>query len=375
MSLQQNNLYMAMELSKKNWRLSFSDGTKQRQKTIVAGDAYNLKEQISIAKKRFGLPEDSKVISCYEAGRDGFWIHRLLTHIGVQNIIIDPSSIEVSRRARICKTDRLDACRLLDLLLRDKCYGLGRPYSVVAVPSIEDEDRMRINRDRQRLLKERGAHLARLRSLYATQAAGDVNFRKLKDASELRKWNGEKLGANLRAEMQRELCRLWVVEEQIKELEELQKKLLIEAKNFADQKAAKLLLLKGVGPQTALLLSHELLAWRYFANRKKLWSFLGMTGTPYSSGDSIREQGISKSGSARLRTAMIELAWMWVRYQPDNELTKWFDNRIIAGGARAKRKSIVALARKLVVALWKYVEFDEDPVGAKFKKGSCSNVY
>ena len=211
MSLQEQSIYMAMELSKRTWRICFGDGGQnKRQVAINAVDARNLEDrmsfvkQIALAKKRFGLASNCKVISCYEAGRDGFWIHRLLTDIGVQNIIIDPSSIEVSRLARICKTDRLDACRLLDLLLRDKCYGLGRPYSVVAVPSIEDEDRMRINRDRQRLLKERGAHLARLRSLYATQAAGDVNFRKLKDASELRKWNGEKLGANLRAEMQLE---------------------------------------------------------------------------------------------------------------------------------------------------------------------------
>lgn len=374
MSLQEQSIYMAMELSKRTWRICFGDGGQnKRQVAINAVDARNLEDrmsfvkQIALAKKRFGLASNCKVISCYEAGRDGFWIHRFLTELGIENIVIDPSSIEVPRRARIRKTDRLDVSRLLDLLLRDKCYGLSRPYSVVVVPGAKDEDLMRLNRERSRLVKERGSHSVRIQALCTTHGIPDVYLDFMEDASVLRNWQDDTLAEGACGEIQRELLRLRIAEKQVKELERQQKEALEAQATVADQKAAKLFLIKGTGIQTAMLLGREVFGWRIFPNRRALGSFLGLTGTPYDSGETLREQGISKSGSGRLRTAMIEYAWGWVRYQPDSELTKWFNERFALGSARSRKKGIVALARKLIIALWKYVEFDEIPAGAKFK--------
>lgn len=367
MSLQANTLFMAMELSKQNWRLCFGDGKNKRQVVVSAGNRAELIAAISLAKKKFGMDDQCPVVSCYEAGRDGFWIHHLLSVLGIENLIIDPASIEVSRRARHCKTDRLDAWRLLDMLLRDRHFKLSRPYSVVVVPSREQEDRMRLNRERDRLIKERTGHRARIRSLCALHGIVTVNFRNLRDASTIVKWDGQALPQGVRDEIQRELERLHLVGGQISELERAQAEALETIPTIAERKAAKLVSLKGIGPQTALLLGQEVFGWRTFRNRKALGAFLGLTGTPYSSGESVSEQGISKAGRGRIRAVVIEFAWSWLRYQPDSDLTKWFNERFLLAGARGKRKGIVALARKLVIALWKYVEIDEMPLGAKLK--------
>lgn len=367
MSLQEKSLFMAMELSKKNWKLAFGDGSRERQRTIPAGKPALLLAEISKAKEKLGLPADAAVVSCYEAGRDGFWIDRMLSEHGIANTVMDPASIEVPRRSRTRKTDRLDASRLLKLLLRAHLWGESKVFSAVCVPSEDQEALMRIGRERERLVKERSAHRARMRSLgilHGIEMGNPVTV----DIGRLRDWSGAALREPLRDELEREQQRLRMLEEQIKALEGQQAASLEAQETTAASKAAKLCRLKSVGLQSAWLLSHECFGWRHFRNRKAVGSFAGLTGTPYDSGQTLREQGISKAGSARVRTGMIELAWLWVRYQPDSELTRWFvDNYVLGGTSRSKRKGIVALARKLLVALWKYVEHDIVPEGALLK--------
>lgn len=367
MSLQPKKLYMAMELSKKKWKLCFGDGSHERQRTIASGNQGLLLKEISRAKEKFGLPEDAEVVTSYEAGRDGFWIHRMLWKHELGNTIMDPASIEVSRRKRKSKTDRLDAGRLLRLLLRSELWGEQKVFAAVCVPSPEEEAAMRIGRERERLLKERGGHRTRIRSLLCLHGIEVGNPAKMV-VSDLRDWEGKKLPESAQMEIEREQERLQLVEKQVKVLEAQQAAAVESALTSASSKAAKLKQLKAVGLQSSWMLSHECFGWRVFANRKAVGSFAGLTGTPYDSGQSRREQGISKAGNARVRTGMIELAWLWVRYQPESQLTKWYIDRYLADGtSRSKRKGIVALARKLLIALWKYVEQDILPEGAILK--------
>lgn len=367
MSQQENRLYMAMELSKKNWLLCFGDGKRERQRNVPAGEIQQLLEEIAKAKAKFDLSPETPVTSCYEAGRDGFWIDRMLHKNGIDNVIMDPASIEVPRRARTRKTDRLDAGRLLRLLLRAKRWGEVKVFSSVKVPSEEQEAWMRIGRERERLVKERTGHRTRLRSLCNLHGITISNPARVK-LDELRDWAGQELRTEVAEELHREQKRLIMVEEQIKGLETEQAKAVELAENVAAEKAQKLQRLKSIGQQTGWTLSYEAFGWRTFRNRRAVGSFAGLTGTPFDSGESLREQGISKAGNSRIRTTMIELAWGWVRWQPDSALTKWFVDRCMAENtSRAKRKAVVALARKLLVALWKYVEHDIVPEGAILK--------
>jgi transposase len=367
MSLQEKRLFVAMELSNKNWKLAFGDGKRQRERNMAARDEALLIREVELAKEKFGLPADTPVLFCYEAGRDGFWIDRMLRKHGFENRVMDPSSIEVPRRSRIRKTDRLDARKLLKLLLRKELWGEREAFSSVCVPNEAQESDMRMHRERERLVKERTEHRARIKSLLVLHGIGVGNPATVV-LDDLRDWAGNPLAGPWIEELKREQQRLGLVEEQLKGIEQQQTTALVEAKTVAKQKAHKLSRLKAVGLQSSWLLSHECFAWRTFANRKHLGSFAGLTGTPYDSGDTLREQGISKAGSGRVRTTMIELAWGWVRWQRDSALTHWFIDRYVRGGtSRSKRKGIVALARKLLVALWKYVEQDLVPEGAILK--------
>lgn len=366
MSLHKETLHVAMELSKKNWKLAFGDGNKERFRSITAKETQTLFAEVEKAREKFGLPADAPVVFCYEAGRDGFWIYRMLVKKGYDCDVMDPSSIEVSRRARQRKTDRLDAKKLLDLLIRSRLWGQKQAYSVVRVPSEEQESDMRLYRERDRLMSERTGHRSRIRSLLALHGIEvsnplSVNLDKLKD------WDGKGLSEAYIAELTHEQERLRMVEEQLGNIEKEQARSLKEGKGPAVEKARRLYALKAVGTQTALMYSHECFGWRTFANRKKLGSFLGLTGTPYDSGNTLHEQGISKSGSKRLRTGAIELAWCWVRWQKQSALTKWFETRYGQGTKRDRRKGIVALARKLIIALWKYLEQGIVPEGAIMK--------
>lgn len=367
MSLQAKSLFMAMELSNKNWKLVFGDGSRERHRSITARSESALLREVAMAKEKLGLPTDAPVVCCYEAGRDGFWIDRLLKKHGFRNHVMDPASIEVPRRARTRKTDRLDAEKLLRLLLRAELWGEQKAFSSVRVPTEEQESELRLHRERERLVKERTGHRARLKSLFVLHGI-EVGNPATAPIDRLGDWEGKPLSGPWVEELKREQQRLCLVEEQIKGLEQQQSAALAQARTQALQKAGKLFKLKAVGPQSSWVLSHECFGWRTFANRKHLGSFAGLTGTPFDSGETRREQGISKAGSGRVRTTMIELAWGWVRWQPGSALTHWFVDRYVRGGtSRSKRKGIVALARKLLVALWKYVEWDVVPEGALLK--------
>jgi transposase len=356
---------MALELSKRNWKLAFSNGEKIRQVNIPAGDYAGVQQAVALAKSKLGLPADAPVRAVYEAGRDGFWIHRRLVELGVANLVVDAASIAVDRRARRAKTDRLDAEKLVRMLMR---YHGGETtvWRVVRVPSVEAEDARRLHRELERLKKERTAHRARLLSLITLHGvAGKLSRRWLK--CPVPQWPGVNVPAGVAAELERERQRLELVAAQIVALEKQQAECLAKPQTATQQVAAKLARVRAVGPVSAWLLAHEFFGWRQLTTRRQVGALAGLCGTPYDSGQSRRDQGISKAGNKRVRWLMIELAWAWLRLQPDSALTRWFWERFGHGNARQRRVGIVALARKLLVALWQYVERGEVPAGAVLK--------
>lgn len=361
-------LYMALELSNKKWKLGFSDGGRYRIKTIDAGNWTGLLDEINQAREKFKLSFGCRIASCYEAGRDGFWIDRALKEAGIENQVIDSSSIEVSRRSKRVKTDRVDVKALLSLLMRYH-HGEKAALRSIRVPEISAEDQRRINRERERLIKERGAHSARIKSLFKLHG---INLERMSEFPALIQTakgavTGYDLPVDLKIELQREYQRYLLVDQQIKAIEKEQIERVAEGDELALQKINHLRRLKGVGWQSSWILIMEFFNWRDFKNAKQLGSCAGLTPTPYDSGDSTREQGISKAGNKRVRKLMIELSWLWLRYQPDNALSCWFEARFGKGGQRMRRIGIVALARKLLIALWRYLEQGVLPEGAILK--------
>ena len=365
MTAQHSNpvLYMAMELSNRTWKLRFGNGTTVHDKTVKAGDQKGLMEAVKRARGRLKIPSEAPVRSCYEAGRDGFWLHRFLQKHGIENLVVDPASIEVNRRQRRAKTDRLDAAKLLLMLLRYHLYGEKTVWKICRVPELESEDDRRLGRELNRLTRERTGHLNRIRALLVTQGVAGVRPRKV-DFQTIRNWDGQALPSAMAAELEREQQRLRLVDEQIRQIEAARNQRLAEPRTESDRKAGKLLQLRAVGPVSSWMLAKELFGWRHFHNRREVAAVAGLTATPYDSGDSSRCQGISKAGSPWVRSVCIELAWSWLRFQPQSELSQWFHQRFGGGGGRMRRVGIVALAMLLLVALWKYVEFDELPAGA-----------
>ncbi len=362
-------LYMAMELSNRKWKLGFSNGEKNRIITIDAGDWPALKAAIDLAKAKLYCAPDCHVVSCYEAGRDGFWIHRALTADGIENFVLDSASIEVSRRKKKVKTDRVDVIALLRLLMR-YMNGEKEALHAIRIPTVEAEDQRRLNRERDRLIKERGAHTARIKSLLVVHG---IRLEKMTDLplflpTAKAAVTGYDLPADLKAELEREYARYDLANKQIKKLEKLQIE-RTEAEGVpATRNIQHLRSLKGVGWQSSWILCMEFFNWREFKNAKQVGACAGLTPTPYDSGDSTREQGISKAGNKRVRKLMVELAWLWVRWQPGSKLTLWFQKRFGSGGKRMRRIGIVALARKLLIALWRYLETGVIPEGAILKE-------
>ncbi len=361
-------LYMALELSDKKWKLGFSNGEKNRQKTMAAGDWVELHNQIELAKQKLRLATDCGIVSCYEAGRDGFWIHRGLEAEGMENFVVDSASLEVNRRQRRAKTDRIDVQGLLRLLKR-YCQGDRKALSVVRVPTLEQEDGRRLHRERERLLKERGGHSARIKSLLVAHGIRlEIRSDFLQRLDSARGGStGYALGVDLKAELRREYERYRLVDQQIKALEAEQKRRAREEESEAMEQVNHLLKLKGVGWQSSWLLAMEFFSWRGFRNQRELGSCAGLTPTPWASGETQREQGISKAGNRRVRSLMIELSWLWLRNQPNSGLTQWFERRFGGGGKRMRRIGIVALARRLLIALWRFVNDGVVPEGAVFK--------
>lgn len=361
-------LYMAMELSNSKWKLGFGNGSKLRHKSIGARDRDRLLEEVALAKQKLKLPEEAQVVCCFEAGRDGHWIYRWLESAGFEVLEIDSSSIETARGRKHVKTDRVDVEKLLDLLIRHYCLGLRQAFSVVRVPSVAAEAGQRLHREDEYLLTQRTRISNRIQALLVTQGVTKLrlggDFADRLDRVEL--WNGKGLSAELKTELKRLHAQHVVFAEQLRELQRAYVAELATDTPVAECRR-RLERLKSLGPKTSRLLAAEVFGWRRFANTKQVGAMAGLTPTPSQSGDTETEQGISKAGNRRVRRAMIELAWLWLRWQPDSALSQWFTRRFAHGGKRMRRVGIVALARKLLIALWRYVEHGVIPEGALLK--------
>jgi transposase len=363
-------LSMAFELGWTNWKLAFTVGAGQppRIRALPARHLVGLMLEIKKAKQRFGLPDDAPVVSCYEAGRDGFWLHRFLTQEGIQNTVVDSASIEVNRRRRRAKSDRLDAIKLVSMLIRWH-QGENRVWSVIRVPTVADEDRRQLHRELIELKSQRTEHDNRIKGLLAGLGLSIVIDSQLPEKlANLRQWDGSGVPPGLRQRLLHEWERRQLVGRQIGELQRQRREQLRQEPGPEMDQMRRLLRLRGIGPNSAWLLVREVFGWRQIRNRRELGSLSGLTSSPYDSGESRREQGISKAGNRRVRWMMIELAWLWLQYQPQSELSQWFQRRFGAGGSRQRKAGIVAVARKLLVGLWKYLETGEVPAGAKLKE-------
>jgi transposase len=360
-------LYTAFELSLKKWKLAFSNGEKMRTVSIDARNLAQLHEEIDKAKQRFALGDDIAMMSCYEAGRDGFWLHRYLLSCGIDNVVVDSASIEVNRRKRRAKTDRIDVRKLMHMLLR---YHGGEQlvWSVVNVPSEAAEDGRQLHRELESLKKERTMHRNRLKSLLIQQGivVSNPSSRKfLIELEKLRSWDGKELPADLKSRIIREHARLRMVEEQIYALGKQREKRVAAADSDAMKQIEQLMTLVGIGMNSSWKFVMEFFAWRNFKNGKQIGALSGLTPTPYDSGGSLREQGISKAGNARVRTLAVEMAWVWLRFQPQSRLSQWYTQRFGQGGKRMRRIGIVAMARRLLIDLWRYLEQGVVPEGAR----------
>ena len=360
-------LYVAFELGWNEWKLGFSTGLAQpaRERTIAARNLTALEQEITKAMQRFGLAAQTPVVSCYEAGRDGFWLHRYLVQRGIDNQVVDSSSIEVNRRKRRAKTDRLDVGKLVTMLMR---FHNGEPkvWSVVRVPSVADEDRRQLHRDMLEMKAERTQHSNRIKGLLASlglQTEVTADF--LQKLQALRTWDDQAVPAGMQQRLLREFARWQFVDRQIRDAENERARKIRTATEPGVDKVRQLLNLRGIGANSAWLYVMEFFGWRQIKNRRQLASLAGLTPTPFESGESRREQGISKAGNRRLRTMAVEIAWCWLQYQPGSALSQWYQARFGKGNSRLRRIGIVALARKLLVALWRYLETGAVPAGAE----------
>ena len=378
-TLNSNVLYVALELGKDSWKLAASVGVgqKARLRDVPGGDRLALMIQIQAAKSRFGLPSEAKVKCCYEAGRDGFWLHRFLTSKGIENIVVDSSSIEVSRRRRRPKTDRLDARKLLTMLMR-YANGEEHVWSVVNAPTETDEDQRQLHRELKMLTNERTGQINRIKGLLITQGVRveKINKTFAQDIEKMLLWSGSTLLPHIKQRLKREFERLQLIDEHMRAIEEERLKILRgSSSSEAVEKTRRLMDLHGIGIGSAWIFSTEIFAWRKIRNRRQLGSLTGLTPTPYDSGGTDREQGISKAGNRAVRSVAIEVAWSWIRYQPLSALSSWFTKRFASGNTRQRKIGIVAVARKLIIALWRYLETGEIPEGASLsswkKKRQC----
>jgi transposase len=369
----QGPLFMAFELGLKDWKLGFTIGPAQkaRRRTIPGGDLQSLQKEIKIAKKRFHLSETSKVVSCYEAGRDGFWLHRYLVELGIKNSVVDSSSIEVNRKKRRAKADGLDVQKLLTMLVRYE-YGEAKVWSVVQVPSPEDEDRRQLHRELSMLKKEKARTTNRIKGLLASQGIrleGEVDLSG-KRVDAIRLWDGSPLPPSLNSRLKREWEHVLFLKRQIHILEADRKRMLKEEESPDLDMVRQLAGLYGIGVNGSWTLVQELFAWREFDNRGQVGSLSGLAPTPYQSGESNHELGISKAGNRYVRGIAVELGWSWMRYQPDSKLTQWYFKRWAKAGKRARKIGIVALSRRLLIDLWRYLETGVVPEGARLKKAA-----
>jgi transposase len=365
MSVSEPPLYVAFELGKKEWKVAMTSGfgVQPWLRTVASRDWQDVERAVAQGRARFGISAAAPVVSCYEAGRDGFWIHRALVQRGIQNRVVDSASIEVNRRARRAKTDRLDALKLVTMLVR-VCYGEKRVWSEVRVPTVGAEAARQVSRERTALTQDQTRLVNQMRGWLATWGASLPSRRRGSWWTTVRDWAGAALPAEVQARLARAEVRLQGLEAQIAELDAQQHAALTTAPPTSALR--QLVQLKGVATTSASVLLDEGLVWRAFRNRRQIGGLLGFAPTPYDSGETEREQGISRAGNARLQAISIQLAWNWVRWQPHSALTPWYQANF-GRGKRARRIGIVAVARKLVIALWRYVTTGVVPEGAIVK--------
>ena len=362
-------MLMAFELGQRSWKLGFTVGMGQRPRVrqIPAGAVDALATEITRAKKRLGLSADAPVTSCYEAGRDGFWLHRYLVAMGVTNYVVDSSSIEVNRRARRAKTDSLDLAGLLSLLAR---YALGdqRAWRVVRVPTVAEEDARHLPRTLEALTQDRTRLVNRLKSLLATQGLSlPINAQFLKRLSAARLWDGAPVPPGLQERLTRTWTQLEEVDGQMRDLKALHRTRPEQLPPATSRALAQLLTVRAIGPIGASVLATEIFGWRRIRNGRELGALVGLVPAPYQSGQIDYDQGITRAGNAHVRRVMVQLAWGWIRHQPDSALTHWYQQRFGGGGTRVCKIGIVALARRLLIALWRYLETGAVPDGAQLK--------
>jgi len=365
-------IFVAIELSQKTWLVTLHSPDRERisRHKIEGGDHAELLAQLEKAKARAAakLGSAPRVVSCYEAGYDGFWLHRLLQAAGITNFVFDAASIAVEQRSRRAKTDRIDGELMLRTLM---AYLRGEPrvVRIVRVPSVAEEDARRASRDRDRLVTEQTAHTNRIKALLRLlgMAVGNPRRRNwLTFLEQQRDWQGQPLPPHLLAEVRREHARLILVREQLAALEQVQAAQARPIPAPMAERRSSLQRLKALGPAFTASLVGEVF-YKDFRNRREVASYCGLAPSPWKSGGIDREQGISKAGNRRARNKAIELAWLWLRHQPDSALSRWFRTRTANAGTRAKRIAIVALARKLIVALWRYLTTGLIPEQATMK--------
>ena len=364
---------MAIELSKKSWIVAVNTPLSDKISNHTVKGWKELLELIDKIRSRVGreLKRPAEFISCYEAGYDGFWLHRLLEENGVRNYVIDPASLQVDRRARRVKTDNIDVTKLLRSLM---AYLRGEPkvWSVVRVPTVAEEDDRRLHRERDRLINERVQHVNRIKGLCAVHGVyhyEPLRLDRMKRLEQLRTGDERELPPRVKAEIRRELRRLELVLQMIKVIEKERNAMALGKATSTyghAKKVQQLVKIGSIGPEIATVLVGEVF-YRQFNNRQQVGSYVGLTPSHFQSGASSRDQGISKAGNPKARTIMLELAWFWIRYQPNSPLTIWFRERVGTAKGRIRRIAIVAMARKLLIALWRYVETGVVPTGAKLK--------
>ncbi|HEY3888371.1 MAG TPA: IS110 family transposase [Caulobacteraceae bacterium] len=372
---QYGTILLVFELSKAKWKIGVlpPGSEKLSRYTVDGGDTAAVAALLAKARSQAG--GSARIVSAYEAGYDGFWLHRWLSDQGVENRVLDSASIQVNRRARRAKTDKLDLGQLMRVLAALE-RGEPKVCSLARAPSPDQEDARRLTRERQRLVCERGGHTNRIKGLLHAQGVRGLEPREkgfAKALTRARTGDGRPLGPQLLAEIGRELQRLALASAQIGELEAQARAVLAESRageTRTDEagaanaaKVAQLAWLRGIGETSAWPLVNEVF-WRRFDNRRQVGGYFGLDGTPYDSGASRKEQGISKAGNRRARTLAIELAWLWLRHQPDSDLSRWFFARVGQTKGRIRKIALVALARKLMVALWRYLETGVVPNGA-----------
>jgi len=358
-------VYVAIELSKKTWVLGIAHPDRARPSIhrVCGGNIAELVSRLRVAARN-----NRRILVCYEAGYDGFWLARVLAKMGIECRVLDPASIQVNRRARRVKTDRIDVLALLRALIATD-RGERHVCAIVRVPSVEEEDARRSHRERQRLVRERTGHINRIKGLLFAQGIRDIKpkLRRTRiDFAALETAEGHPLPDRLRRELEREYARLSLIAAQLREVEK--ERDTADAQDpVVEQKRQLLVALHGVGATSAAILAREVFA-RSFASRRQLGSYLGLTPSAYDSGSTTRCQGISKAGNSGARRILIEVAWLWQKYQPASPLSHWYIQRTAGQSSRIRRIMLIALARKLAISLWRYVETGLVPEGVAIAK-------